>query len=72
VRADQNAQDAGMGNIVNLHRAKQRRDRDQAAALAKQQRIRHGRTKAERAHDERTEQQRQALVDALRRDEPSE
>ena len=61
-----------MGDIVNLHRVKQRHEREKAAALAKQQRIRHGRNKAARAHDERTEQQRQALLDALRRDEPSE
>jgi Domain of unknown function (DUF4169) len=72
VRADQNTQDAAMGEIVNLHRVKQRRDRDEAAATAKQQRTRHGRTKTERANDERTEQRRQALLDALRRGEPRE
>jgi Domain of unknown function (DUF4169) len=61
-----------MGEIVNLHRMKKRRARDDAAALAQQNRIRHGRTKAERANDERVEQQRQALLDALRRGEPGE
>jgi Domain of unknown function (DUF4169) len=72
VRADQNAQDAAMGEIVNLRRMKKQRDRDAAAASAKQNRIRHGRTKVERANDARTEQQRQALLDALRRGEPRE
>jgi Domain of unknown function (DUF4169) len=71
VHADQNTQDAAMGEIVNLHRMKKRRERDEAAASAQQNRIRHGRTKAERANDKRTEQQRQALLDALRRGEPS-
>jgi len=61
-----------MGEIVNLRRMKKRREQDEAAALAKQNRILHGRTKAERASDERDEQQRQALLDALRRGEPGE
>jgi hypothetical protein len=72
VRADQNTQDAAMGEIVNLHRAKQQRVRDEAAASAKQNRIRHGRTKAERANDERAETLRQARLDALRRGETRE
>ena len=61
-----------MGEIVNLHREKQRRGRDEAAALAKQNRVRHGRTKAERANDKRIEERRQALLDASRRGEPGE
>jgi hypothetical protein len=61
-----------MGEIVNLHREKQRRGRDEAAALAKQNRVRHGRTKAERANDKRIEERRQALLDASRRGEPEE
>ena len=61
-----------MGEIVNLHRVKKRRAQDEAAASAKQNRIRHGRTKAERANDARAEKLRQALLDALRRDETGE
>jgi uncharacterized protein DUF4169 len=61
-----------MGEIVNLHREKQRRGRDEAAALAKQNRIRHGRTKAQRANDKRVEERRQTLLDASRRGETSE
>jgi Domain of unknown function (DUF4169) len=61
-----------MDEIVNLHRMKKRRERDEAAASTQQNRIRHGRTKAERANDERAEQQREALLDALRRGEPGE
>ncbi len=61
-----------MGEIVNLHHVKKRRARDEAAASAKQNRIRHGRTKAERANDERAEQLRRALLDALRRSETGE
>jgi hypothetical protein len=61
-----------MGEIVNLSRVKKQRGRDEAAAAAKQNRIRHGRTKAERANDERAEQLRQALLDALRRGESGE
>jgi Domain of unknown function (DUF4169) len=72
VRADQNEQDAAMGEIVNLHRMKKRRDRDKAAASARQNRVRHGRTKAERMLDERAEILRQALLDALRRGETRE
>lgn len=61
-----------MGEIVNLHRVKKCRAQDEAAASAKQNRIRHGRTKAERANDARAEKLRQALLDALRRGETGE
>jgi Domain of unknown function (DUF4169) len=67
VCADQSKQDGAVAEIVNLHRAKQQRARDEAAATAKQNRVRHGRTKAERANDERAEKRRLALLDALRR-----
>ena len=61
-----------MGEIVNLHRVKQHRERDQAVATAKQNRIRHGRTKAEKANDQRAEARRQARLDASRRGETGE
>jgi hypothetical protein len=72
VCADQNTQDAVMGEIVNLHRVKKQRVRAEAAASAKQNRIRHGRTKAQRADDARVKMLRQALLDALRRGETRE
>ncbi len=61
-----------MGEIVNLHRVKKDRARGDAAASAKQNRVRHGRTKAERENDTRAEKQRLARLDALRRGEASE
>jgi hypothetical protein len=61
-----------MAEIVNLRRMKKLRARDDAAASAQQNRVRHGRTKTERADDERAEKRRQALLDALRRGETRE
>ncbi len=61
-----------MGEIVNLRRAKQRREQDAAEATAQQNRIRHGRTKIEKANDKRTEARRLTLLDASRRSEPRE
>jgi hypothetical protein len=67
-----NTQDGAMGEIVNLRRMKKRCERDQAAAAAKQNRIRHGRTAAEKANDKRAEARRQAQLDASRRGETGE
>jgi Domain of unknown function (DUF4169) len=61
-----------MGEIVNLRRAKKQRARDEAAVAAKQNRVRHGRTKVEKANDKRAEQRRAALLDASRRGETGE
>jgi hypothetical protein len=61
-----------MGEIVNLRRAKKQRARDEAAVAAKQNRVRHGRTTAEKANDKREEQRRAALLDASRRGETGE
>ena len=61
-----------MGEIVNLHRMKKRRERDVASAAAKESRTRHGRTKVQKANDQRAEQRRQALLDASRRGETGE
>jgi uncharacterized protein DUF4169 len=72
VRAVSPAQDGRMGEIVNLRREKQRRERAADAANAKQNRIRHGRSKAAKANDERQEQRRRALLDASRRGETAE
>jgi uncharacterized protein DUF4169 len=72
VRAVAQTQDAVMGEIVNLRQVKKRRERDEASALAKQNRVRHGRTKTERVNDERIEERRQTLLDASRRGETDE
>jgi hypothetical protein len=60
------AQDGVMGEIVNLRRIKKRRDRQDAAAEAKQNRVRHGRTMVAKGNDLRAEKRRQALLDAHR------
>lgn len=59
-----------MAEIVNLRRVKKRRKGEDAATEAQQNRIRHGRTKSEKANDKRLEERRNALLDALRRGEP--
>jgi hypothetical protein len=67
-----NWQDDPVGEIVNLRRTKKTLQRQQAADAAKQNRVRHGRTAAEKANDKRAEQRRQALLDASRRGEAGE
>jgi hypothetical protein len=42
-----------MGEIVNLRRVKKAKQRAQAAATAQENRVRHGRTAAQKANDER-------------------
>jgi hypothetical protein len=66
------AQDGGMAEIVNLHRMKKQRERQEAAAAARQNRVRHGRTGTEKSNDRRTEERRQAQLDALRRGDMGE
>jgi hypothetical protein len=45
--------EAGMGDVINLKRFKKRNEREQLAKQADANRARFGRTKAERALDER-------------------
>ncbi len=61
-----------MGEIVNLRSVKKRLGRAAEEAKAKENRIRHGRTKAETANDRRAEVRRAALLDASRRGEAGE
>jgi hypothetical protein len=63
------AQDGDMAEIVNLRQVKKRGERQDAAAQAQQNRVRHGRTKAEKANDVRALERREAAMDALRRDD---
>jgi hypothetical protein len=46
-------QDGDMGEIVNLRRVKKARRRAEAADAAQQNRVRHGRTAAQKANDDR-------------------
>jgi hypothetical protein len=57
-----------MGAIVNLRRTMKQHARAADAVLAKQNRVRHGRTKEEKANDERAEVQRLKLLDTIKRD----
>jgi Domain of unknown function (DUF4169) len=58
-----------MGEIVNLRQARKRRARDEASATAQENRVRHGRTPAQKAADARDEERRRALLDGVRREE---
>ncbi len=60
-----------MGEIVNLNKLRKARARTDGAAQAAANRVRHGRTAAERAADRQAEQRREALLDGAKRDEPS-
>jgi hypothetical protein len=66
------AQDGAMGEIVNLRRIKKRREQQEAAETARQNRVRHARTATEKANDRRAERHREALLDASRRGEAGE
>jgi hypothetical protein len=58
-----------MGEVVNLHRARKARAKTEAAAQAAANRVKHGRTGAEKANDRRAEARRQALLDGTRRED---
>jgi hypothetical protein len=62
-----------MGEVVNLNRARKARARTEAAAQAVTNRVKHGRTGAEKANDRRAEARRQALLDGTKRgdDQPA-
>lgn len=56
-----------MGEIVNLNHAVKARARAAETAQAAVNRVKHGRTAAERGNDRRAEARRLALLDAARR-----
>ncbi len=62
-----------MGEIVNLRQVKKRRDRDARAAEAAENRVRRGRTGAQKDNDRRAEARRIAGLEAARipPDDPS-
>ena len=57
-----------MGEIVNLRRMKKQRARAEHAQAAKENRIRHARTAAQKADDARAEARRQAMLDGKKSD----
>jgi Domain of unknown function (DUF4169) len=57
-----------MAEIVNLTRRKKQAQRDEATQLAKENRARFGRTKAERARDEAARGAQQKLLDQARKE----
>ena len=61
-----------MGEIVNLRSMKKRLARAAEAREAKENRVRHGRTKTEAINDRHAETRRTVLLDALRRGETDE
>jgi hypothetical protein len=57
-----------MGGLVNLKRFRKRNEREQSAREAEANRVRFGRTKAEREADERRAQRASELLDQHRID----
>ncbi len=55
-----------MGEIVNLRRVKKARQRAEAADAAQQNRVRHGRTAAEKANDARAQARATAATEGAR------
>ena len=59
-----------MAEIINLKRHRRVRDAALAETKAAENRVLHGRTKAEKARDRLQAEQDRQKLDALRRDEP--
>lgn len=57
-----------MADVINLNRARKRREREQAAAQAAENRVRHGLSKAERARLAAEAAEASRKLEALRRD----
>ena len=65
---DRTRQDDQMGEIVNLRRAKKQRAKADQAQLAKENRIRHGRTAAAKTNATLEQARHQAKLDGERRE----
>ena len=59
-----------MGDVVNLRQVRKARDKTEKEAKAAENRIRHGRTGAQKAADRLVREKREALLDGVRREEP--
>lgn len=57
-----------MAEIVNLRRVKKQQVRQNAAQQASENRVRHGRTKAERMKDEAERERERKRLDGLKRE----
>ena len=57
-----------MAEIINLRRVKKQQARQEAAQQAVENRIRHGRTKAERVNDEAERDRERKRLDGVKRD----
>jgi hypothetical protein len=58
-----------MAEIVNLNRARKAKARASREAEAAANRVKHGRTGAEKQNDRRAEDRRRALLDGAKRDD---
>ena len=58
-----------MNKVVNLNQVKKARAKAAAAILAAANRVKHGRTGARKADDQRQATRQQALLDGVKRDE---
>ena len=58
-----------MAEIVNLNKVRKTRAQAEKADQAATNRAKHGRTKAEKQNDARTEARRRALLDGAKREE---
>lgn len=58
-----------MAEIVNLNKARKVRAKAEQVAEAAANRVKHGRTKADKANDRAVEARRQALLDGVKRDD---
>lgn len=58
-----------MGEIVNLNKARKARLRREAEAAAAANRVKHGRTRAEKANDAQAEARAKALLDGAKKEE---
>ncbi|RST84848.1 DUF4169 family protein [Aquibium carbonis] len=59
-----------MGEVVNLRMARKRHDRAEKERIAAENRVLHGRSKADRKVDEAERQRGSLLLDGHRRDRP--
>ncbi|NGM21276.1 DUF4169 family protein [Roseomonas stagni] len=60
-----------MADIVNLNKARKAARKREEAAEAAANRVKHGRTGAEKLNDRREEARRRALLDGAKRDDKS-
>ena len=58
-----------MGDVVNLNRFRKRKREEEAARVAKENSIRHGRTRAERQAERRRREKHDAELDGARLDD---